>query len=262
MTGLADQDSSRPVTWETVKSQRDELLRKTRNLKGIATIEKVFGVCETMTRGNLAISISTVAGRCRPEGPEAQSISNNRGLAQLVRMAAAVQASKSQPSQKDVSWEDRVLAQIGDADTRSLVQIALVERRNLIGENSSLRANFKRLKAIEVLTPYLAKVRVDDLELVASLIRAEAPTASRGVLTPEERAACSEFLERGIASEGWVIDPDNGEVRSRASGRPVARPGFISALRKIIALPPLDVDGGAQGCGKASNPCGEATNGR
>ena len=52
--------------------------------------------------------------------------------------------------------------------------------------------------------------------------------------TGEEREAVREFLDPGRLAkmEGWSVHEESGEIRSR-QGRPVARRGFLAALRKL-----------------------------
>jgi hypothetical protein len=168
-------------------------------------------------------------------GPKGQSISNNRELAQLVHMATAVRDAESAPGRRPRrSWEDEILSKIDDPHVRSQVQIVLVERRSLIGEVNTLKDNFKRLKALEGLTPVLATAEIETLEQLADLVRKHEPLDGGNAFTDEERAACRDFLGKAVKTEGWVLDEASGEIQSKMTKRPVARRGVLSALRKVI----------------------------
>ena len=226
-------------TGRSVEAQRDLLLGQSRKASGAASVRRVADACRALADGGDTITIAAVGKFCvtRWGGPKGQSISNNRDLATLVQMAAQVQriASGDRLRGRPGSYDDRLLARIPDAQTRSEVDILLVERRSLLNEVNCLKAAFKRVKALELLTPELASAKVETLERLAEVIEGRRAVAGTAGVTDEERAAVREFLDpsRLARMEGWFAHEESGEIRSR-QGRPVARRGFLAALRKLV----------------------------
>ena len=231
--------------WASGEACRDGLLERSRKASGADSVRRVSEACRTLADGGNAVTIAAVGKFCVAAwgGPKGQSISNNRGLAGLVHMAAQVQADTAgRPGLRPSgSWEDRLLSGVPDPHVRSQVQTLLVERRGLLNEVNSLRQGFKRLKALEILTPEMAAADVETLEQLAEALEGRQAAGGMLAFTDEERGAVRTFLDpaRMARMEGWAADEASGELRAR-SGRPVATRGFLAALRKVACL---DMDG-------------------
>ena len=155
-------------TWHSVEALRDLLLAQSRKASGAASVRRVAEACSTLADKGDTLTIAAIGKFCTTNwgGPKGQAISNNRDLANLVQIAVQVQriASEGRLRCRPESYDDRLLARILDAQTRSEVNILLVERRALLNEVNCLKAAFKRVQALELLTPEMASAKVETLE--------------------------------------------------------------------------------------------------
>ena len=114
------------------------------------------------------------------------------------------------------------LSSIPDAATRHQVKL-------LIAQNSSLKTQLDILRQVK---------NAPTIALMASLgtiLPDVIQDASRPKLAESEVEAIRDFIaERKLKSRGLAEQAD-GSLTTR-DGRPLADPGFVSALRKILAI--------------------------
>ena len=233
-----DVSSDRP-NWGAVAARRDYLIGISRTATGAESIRRVYDAARTLADGDNAITVAAVGQYCWTNfgGPLAQSIRNNKELKKLVDMAVQAQArAPKRPSRAAKGTEEeRFLALIDNDQARAQVHFLLSERQSLYAKNTVLEANFKRLSALSFLKQEIVEADVDTLAELADYVRKRKKAEELNDFTEEEREAVRDWLEPSRLAnwEGLVIDDVSGYIKRKASGRPFAKLGFLSALRKV-----------------------------
>jgi hypothetical protein len=220
------------LTWADVGACFEAGLLETKSDRGRPTLENAHEAIQALRREGVRITFAEVGGRCRAKHgtPTAQSIQNNKRAADLVNMAAAVQAADARPRAGGRSEEAEVLDLVGVPALRARLEGWLAHRRALITETNGLREAFRRTEAIVFLTRQMAEAGVEDLERLVAAVR-EARAGGLEFIE-EERAACRAFLDGGMAASGLSLDEPSGEIVDR-SMRTVARRGVAAVLRRV-----------------------------
>lgn len=193
------------------------LLREAANERRRASVEAVYRAIQRHLLNGDPISVAAVARTAAnfPGGPKEQSIRNDSsGLKALVEIAST-ECAQALPGRKRRARKDDWIERISDPLIRSGCR-GLHDRVVLYQkENDRLRAALARLEP-------LGDIREID---GGGGAHRQGPRFSK-----EEAKAVSSFLA-SLADEGFLIEP-SGELVAR-SGRSVAAPGLITALRKI-----------------------------
>jgi len=195
------------------------------------TLDLLFGLLQKQAEsGVMDFSIATI-GRLSSAagGPTTQAI-RNKGGADYRRLIEAWAASQATTRRKPLSPTNRqklptrfedILGRIEDSALRAVVGTLIAERNRFFNENRILKAQ-------------------SDIVVDRRPMKQEAPPAVEGppalneLLTDMERealqaAVSEEFLEQ----RGWTA-LDNGRVKNE-DGRSIYKPGYLTAIRKILA---------------------------
>jgi hypothetical protein len=179
--------------------------------------------------GSRDFSIATIGRLCAEAGgPSPQSI-RNKGGADYRRLIEAHAAFHGTTRKKPLSATSRgnlprsaedLLKRIEDPALRAVFGSIVAERNALAQECRVLKANVELV--------------VDRREEHGPRATVEVLPALTGLLTPMEREALDEAVsERLLAQRGWQAF-DNGRIKD-ANGRTIYKPGYVTAIRKILA---------------------------
>lgn len=149
MTGrLVSGGNGRP-TWADVDVVLRASLDRTSSDRGRSALQHVRSAVQALRDAGAGITFQAVGAWCigKHGGPTAQSVQNNQRAADVVRIAAAVQAGDARPS-TGRAVELRLLEQIGEPQLRAELEALLAQRRALIVEANGLRAASRRIGAL------------------------------------------------------------------------------------------------------------------
>ena len=236
--GRRDTSGDGRPTWADVDACLEAGLARTSSDRGRTALRNVHRGVLALRRQGVRITFPAVGEWCLAEHgtPSAQSIQNNQRAADIVRLAAAVQAADARPPAPGRSEEAEVLDLIGVPTLRVRLESWLAHRRALIVEVTNLRAAFRKTQAIAFLSAEMAEAGIDKLEDLVVKVR-DVRAGGGPAFTEEERAACRTFLEGGMAAAGLSIDKPSGEVIDR-SMRTVALRGVAGVLRRVADCKP------------------------
>ena len=225
-------------TWADVDACLEAGLTKTSSDRGRTALRNVHEGILALRRQGTRITFPAVGKWCVAEHgtPSAQSVQNNQRAADVVRLAAAVQAADARPPAPGRSEEAEVLDLIGVPALRARLEGWLAHRRALIVEVTNLRAAVRKIQAIAFLSAEMAEAGIDKLEDLVMKVR-NARAGSGPAFTEEECAACRTFLDGGMAAAGLSIDKLSGEIIDR-SMRTVALRGVAGVLRRVADYKP------------------------
>lgn len=194
-----------------------ELLKAAPNERRRASLEAVFRAIQRHMLNNEVIAVAAIARTASnfPGAPREQSIRNDAsGLKALIELAATeapnAQSGRRTSKRKD-DWIERIPDPLVRSGCRGLHERAVLYQK----ENDRLRA---------------AILRLEPMGDLAANEGGGGASRQASLFSEEERRAVSGFLD-SLSSEGFAFE-NSGELVSR-SGRSVAPPSFLSALRKI-----------------------------
>lgn len=233
------------AVWLDVRSALEAGLVRTSSDKGRESLDAAYAAIQALRGSGREISFEMVGAWCVENrgGPTAESIRRNERLADVVRVAMAVQAADERPGDER-PVEAQVLEQVGDADLRALAQLKFAEARSYRREHATLLLLARRVAALATVGAEMGHAR--PMAEVAMELGAPAGAVEVRAFSDEEREHCLAFLSTGLASAGLSLDEPSGEVIDR-SMRTVAGPGVLAVLRS------------AAGAGYAGPPVGCAS---
>jgi hypothetical protein len=186
------------------------------------SLDILHTICsEQHKRASRDFSVATI-GRLSAErgGPSAQPIRNKTGedyRTLLAAWAAHVNGlTRKPPVRPEFGIADDVLNMIEDAAVRAVVGFMLAENRKLKNENTLLKQQ--------------ATVIVDRREQRAPSDEISGTPAP--LLTTELEALRDSISKEFLQRMGWAVDKKNGRVT--AGARPIYRPGYATAIAKIL----------------------------
>lgn len=206
------------MTIEAAQAFYNEAKRNITNRKASASLDAVWSAILTIRQTGGVISTANVAKICEATsgGPKEQSIRNDK----IVKSRLISIASCSDPDRARVKRADTGSTSLSSLSNTAALE---VEIKLLKSDNRRMRAAFKNYTS----------------SLDGSL---NISTYGNFDFSKEEQAAVAFFLS-SLESEGLILDERSGEI-VRLNGRTFSRPGFHSALLKIVgptkrADPPL-----------------------
>ena len=238
---VADEGVDGRLTWPDVRRSFEAGLGRTASSAGRGSLERVHQAVMALRAAGETITFVSVGAWCvaRHAGPTFQSIQNNERLADIVRVAAAVQKSERRPSTGRPLEEEILECVLGNAELHRKTEALLADRRALIYEKDQLRHAFRRVEGISVVSKEMAEVGVTTLEELRKRIDGMQASSSGPGFTDQEREGCQAFLLVGMAKLGFEVDEPSGEIIDR-SQRTVAGPGVASILRKAAGMAMLE----------------------
>ena len=203
--------------------QRDA---STRTRKSLTLIHVLCS--EQYAIGSKDFSVATIgrlsSGRGGPSPQAIRNVSGEHYRALLSSWASYVDGTTRKPSARvEAGAADDVLGMIPDAAVRALVGSFLAENRKLKAENTILKTQ--------------ANV-VIDRRPASALPNAHESTGVQIVLPLSTLMPLEvEALRHAISDEllknmGWSVDAKTGRVTK--GGRAIFRPGFITAIKKVL----------------------------
>jgi len=213
-----------PAAPET-KAQRElqALLARTDSTRKQKNIERVWTALEDMrTRKEADFSVAKAVVRLGYSGPKYQSMRNKEGadFRALIDVYREVYGAASAPRGGGDADEDLPLA-ITDVAIQQRVRIELRKVRALEERNRILHEEVVRLSSAPT-APAPAVL----------------PSAAGGsVFTPDEVRAVDRFLTH-MEAVGLRPDDDTGCILDQRSGREIAPPYFLDALRRVAPKAP------------------------
>jgi hypothetical protein len=224
--------------WAAVAAFFEQLSGEKQTPQAQSTLARIGWAIATLDGANASVTAAAVGKLCVDTwgGPRAQSIANDRnGYAKLVALAKAAQSFRTQRKSSD-SRKDDLLSRISDPMVRAEVQLVVADLQAAKSQVATLRAGMRRVEALGPITAALAQYRIESLEQLADLLR-ETKRPTGHSFTSDEQDAIRKFLQ-ALDAEGFSVHESTGELFGR-TGRRLARPGFIHALRGIAEFPTL-----------------------
>lgn len=217
--------------------------RKQRNL------EIIHAVCkEQSERGSKDFTIATVAKYAKiAGGPAASTIHNRTGddfKALIAVWSAHVGGEEKKPRPVAEDPFTTVLDQIDNPAVRALMGAVLAENKKLKREINLLKANTDVTIDLRGGSgPVKSSHSANDRSLPIGF---EALPATVTFTSSERDALLHAISERLLVDEGWKNDA-YGRILTNA-GRQIFKPGFLTAVSKVVAGPetsPLEIRDGA-----------------
>lgn len=189
----------------------------------------IHAICsEQNASGVKDFSVATIGKLCSARGgPSPQAIRNAAGEHYRALLSAwasyADGSTRKSHARVEPRVADDVLDMIPDAAVRALVGSFLAENRKLKAENILLKtqANVvidRRPASIPSVSPSSTGVQI--IAPLSTLMPLEADAL---------RHAISDEL---LNNMGWIVDANTGRVTK--GGRAIFRPGFVTAIRKVL----------------------------
>lgn len=207
-------------------------LKKTATPRKQKTLDLIYEVCkEQYERGSRDFSVATIARIAEDRGgPSKGSIHNKTGddykglIKTWAEHTGGVTRKVRQVSENPYS---ALIDKIENPALRSMMAGILAENRQMRREITLLKAEGNRVIDMRPKS-------VEPREAVQVL------PASFGLYPSEIEALRHAVSDRVFMDEGWATDTE-GRVISEA-GRPVYKPGYITAIRKILGDAPHPKD--------------------
>jgi hypothetical protein len=205
-------------------------LKQAATIRTQRSLDILHAICQEQHRnGSRDFSVSTI-GRLSAQrgGPSTQPIRNKSGehyRALLTAWASHADGLTRKPTVRaEPGVADDILGMIDDASVRAVVGVILAENRKLKGENTLLK---QQANVVVDRRPQRGHVSVaESVEPSAAEVSSLLPIE----LDALGDAVSEEFLQR----MGWTVDKKNGRVV--AGNRNVYRPGYYTAIKKLLAV--------------------------
>jgi hypothetical protein len=204
-------------------------LKNQSNTRMQASLDTLHEVCRNQkTSGSVDFSLPTIAALLKKhQGPSYQTLRNKNPQGERYRTLIDAWSRFSGGNMKKLvksvapSSEGSILQKIPDAAVRGLVGGIIAENSRLRGEVQVLR---QRAEYVIDRRPVLRTQQDSDAVDVAPAL-----CHLTGIEVEALRHAVS---DKFLMDEGWVLD-DSGRIKT-AKGRPIFKPGFATAIRKIL----------------------------
>lgn len=202
-----------------------EQLKKTSTPRKQQTLDLIYEVCrEQYERGSRDFSVATIARIAADRGgPSKGAIHNKTGddykglIKAWAEHTGGVTRKVRQTRENPYS---ELIGKIENPALRSMMAGILAENRQMRREITLLKAEGNRVIDMR---PKLCESR-EPVQILA---------ASTGLYPSEFEALCHAVSDRLFKDEGWACDAE-GRVLNEA-GRVLFKPGYVTAIRKIIS---------------------------
>lgn len=207
-----------------------EELKKVANSRKAESLKIVHDVCrEQFERGSKDFSIATI-GRISEEkgGPKAQTIRNKTGddfkglISAWASHTGGARKREPKPSENPMH---AIMEKIADPGVRAIMGMVLAENRKLKGEVNLLK------RTTEITIDKRAQPSVAAPQVSHAPVQVLPP--SFGLTGQEKEALQHAISSKQMEDEGWRAD-DSGRILN-ATGRPLFKAGFVTAIKKAIA---------------------------
>lgn len=189
----------------------------------------IHAICsEQHAIGGKDFSVATIGKLCSARGgPSPQAIRNAAGEHYRALLSAwasyADGVTRKSPARVEPGAADDLLGMIPDAAVRAVVGSFLAENRKLKAENTLLKT-----QANVVIDRRPASALSDSPSSTGVQIIPPLST-----LTPLEVDALRHAISNDLLNNmGWIVDAKTGRVTK--SGRAIFRPGFVTAIKKVL----------------------------
>ncbi len=204
-----------------------EQLKGTSNTQKQRSLDIIYEVCrEQFDRGSKDFSIATIGKLSEQQGgPKAQPIRNKGGedfRALISAWAHHTGGSVRKPLKVIESPIHAVLQKIEDPAVRAVMGSVLAENTKLKGQVNILKQQVEVIVDKRPVAPPQASQTIEVLQPSPELTHSEIEALTHAI---------SDIL---MENEGWTVD-NNGRVRN-AKGRVLYKPGYVTAIKKILAM--------------------------
>lgn len=209
----------------------EEQIAQAKSPSRVTSLQNIRAVCNELIRLGAKMDLAKVAARCKElhGGPAESSIRNAPELKQAVDLYIIKwRGGKSATRQKvrETSLED-ALARIPDQQVVARLRLMIAQNTTLMRDNENLRAAFKKIDPVAGIAPDGSLLPAPSKLNSGTLAVSAGPT-----FTEQEKASVAVFLHEMGSKLDFIEDSANGALKAK-NGRTVARPGFLSALKKI-----------------------------